>query len=222
MAYKKRMYKKRTGKVAPKTAKAVKKIVKKELHKQIEDKNVEISVQVNEQFLDPLGNVFNLIDITSYLQNGSQDGQRVGSRVLPKSMSVRCNLRDPDTQSGVNNNFRIVIFRWHPDETNYVPTSQQIFQGQGTLAPYNPDTRDQFTVLLDKQYNAQDLISGAQKHNFTLNKKLNLKQYMNFQATNSGKCTNDLFMIVQSDIAGTPSDTTPVVNIQGLMFYEDA
>lgn len=218
MVYRKRVYKKRTAK---KAVSVVKKIVKRELHKQIEDKNADLYFVRTEEELNPSGTV-NTIFVNPIVQ-GTDDGQRVGSRILPKSISLRMNIsKDPDQQSGLYNNFRVILFRWHPDSTNYTPTFGDILNTAESTAVYNPDTRDQFTVIMDKWYSGEDLSNGNQSHNMVLNKKLNLKQYMNFQTNNNGACTNQLYCLIQSDYTGTNADTAEVVNIRGVMFYEDA
>lgn len=216
MVYRKRVYKKRASKVAPKTAKVVKKIVKNELHKQIEDKDAELSLSVSQTLLDPIGNVYPLL--TTGIVTGSDDGERIGSRILPKSLEMRFNFNNSSTTT---NRHRIVVFRWHPDNTNYTPTAPQIFNSSGSDAQYNPQTRDQFTVLMDYTVDERDLSNGHQSYHKLLRKKLNLKQYMNFQASNSGACTNNLYAVVQSDVTESSSSNV-IISMSGILFYEDA
>lgn len=221
----KRRQMKRKAKVSKKTSSVVKRIVKKELHKEIEDKNASINIAYQEQDITSTGSIFGLLP--SGILQGVDDGDRIGSRILPKSLVLRGYLKGQvpaSTSFGNlnNNSVRTILFRWHPDSTNFTPTVAQILENPSVYSNYNPDTRDQFTVLKDMIADADDQAFNSQRSTYNCMKKLNSRQYMNFQAGNSGACTNNLFGLIIAEANGVAMSTKPCLQLEGNLFYEDA
>lgn len=96
-----------------------------------------------------------VICLTNIAQ-GTTDQERVGDKILPKSIHMRYKLTATDAQ----NLMRIIIFRWHPvAATGGAPPAAAdiLFQLTGTanapLDGYEVDSRSQFAVLYDRCHN---------------------------------------------------------------------
>lgn len=128
------------------------------------------------------------------LQQGSDFTNRVGRKVMWKSLYVRFLVQHDRTSAGAgagvspNSSVRIIII--HDMQTNgATPTVAALLNSANTTAPLNLDNRDRFKVLMDKFYAMPGVSKTATDINSAGNTAFTIKKYrkINFETIfNSG------------------------------------
>jgi len=103
----------------------------------------------------------------SLIAQGDTDSTRDGDSLTLKSMYLSGVLEKNAADLRATQYIRIVLFQWHPNSLNIVPTAAQLFltdPPSGTInynSYYIKDNRDQFTILFDRTYLLTGLIAGG-------------------------------------------------------------
>lgn len=199
-------------------AKCTRKIVKDELKKVFELKFHNFSSASSLLGSDALGTIFQLNQVAV----GTSDSQRIGDKIVPKSLDVSLTLRV--SSSTAPSTVRIVIFGYKDsyDATSGAPLQADIINSiygssvNAVNAPRNMDKLRNFNIVYDA------------KHHINIDmqiKQINIhrKRFApcQYQAGNTNYGTNSIWMACWSDdVSGTTG--RPSINFVSQLHYTDA
>jgi len=114
------------------------------------------------------------------------------------------------TCGDASNVFRFIVFRWKPFFGSIAPTPNLILQLVGSSntfhSPYNHDNRDQFEVLLDRQF--QTVLGESNNTiNFLKTLKLAKTKPLQWNAGSTTSVSNGLYFLLASDSGVLPNPT---------------
>lgn len=142
-------YFKKKGKPT-KSMKNVRQIVSKVLNAKAEHKWLSVGYNVTAL----VGGTALITDLTSIAQSASENN-RTGVQIQPTSGVMRFAAF---ASAAVNTLVRLVIFRWHPDNSTGNPTWLQIMGPGAVIATPdfysnpNPNNKSQYSILLDHSF----------------------------------------------------------------------
>lgn len=145
---------------------------------------------------------------------GVSDEQRIGNKVKLLRLSARAHIQAVGVSGAT---VRLIMYR---DKNSLVATSLSVLRyagtGQAIISPYNDDTRQDWTLLMDKTYH---VFPGTDKDAITVNisRKLNSTVLWNDSA---GLEQGDIKLLaISSHPAG--SSSKPLFSVAGQFFYTD-
>lgn len=103
----------------------------------------------------------------SAIPQGDTDVTRDGDKITPTSLSVRYSIYNTGTAatSPTEIDYRVIIFRWRPDDTSGAPIASNIMATTGNLyaalSEYIHDQRSNFEVLYDRMHLGVLSVLGA-------------------------------------------------------------
>lgn len=213
MVFKKR-FRRRTGKLAPKTRKAVKAIVKRALDVAQEDK------WYHDTFLSTAIDTTPILTMLTFPPLGTSVNARIGDTIMAKSLQCLAVISpefDPTGLLDTNTGFRFIIGQWK-DRQPATPTAANILLPLAGTArvtsPYNPLFSQSYHIVYDR------LINFNQSYgNVAINKTFTnfTKKLESNAATSIG--LNQFFWIAVSE-----SDTVdhPNIQVEFQLKYQDA
>lgn len=100
-----------------------------------------------------------IVPLTDAISQGTNAQQRVGNKIMPKSLTVRYKLQTPTTNSVT---VRMVLFQWFEAS---VPTGADIINTAGSSSspfqPSNVDNKSLFKILSDDLIYLNQVIAGV-------------------------------------------------------------
>lgn len=205
---------------------------KKDRAQDKEIKNLKASIKrINREeelkFIDTFQNaaVTTTATITSLVPciQGFNDQTRIGNQISVTSIQWRGRISNAGAATTANV-FRLII-GWDRQPNAANPTSALLMENGVisplVISPYNRDTSDRFTILVDKRYNvtAQNAVQTINNTIFSGYKKLN--RIVKYNDTNGGTVadiiSNNLFAWMVSNDA----TNSPVAAIGFRVYYKD-
>lgn len=144
---------------------------------------------------------------------GNTDGQRVGDRLMLKSLTFKTTfIVDPlAAVPGVIT--RLIIFQWHPSTSTGVPTASSILLTDpiggviSVRSSYSWDNRSMFTILTDRTYSCvkdSNLASGYVTRDGYFQNTIVVRKFrkpVQYFAASSTLATNTIWVLGISDQA---------------------
>ena len=196
----------RSGKLRPRKNATVKKVVARELNKRVETNKLNYALASTADTTPVVVQLFPQ-------SQGDNEGERSGSNIYLKSVSIRINAICADSTNFV----RFIVFQWFPDDTVDSPTSSTILENIGSLvSTYSYIDRQKWDILWDKTFSltlSGNACATAEKMITNLRER---KAFFNPTSATTGK--NQIFLLYYSDSAAV---VHPSVNAYALLRYTD-
>lgn len=163
--------------------------------------------------IDNAGTVFPL----SAVLQGQTQATRIGIQLNPKDLDMRFIL----THGDASNIMRLVVFQFHNDDQTFTPGASTILDptavtaGNGVMAPYNNQNKDEFRVLMDRTYVLEAGAGLVKKCYTTLRQRMRKIDY-NGTATHGAE---NLYLLVISDSAAV---THPTITGESRLHFTDS
>lgn len=153
---------------------------------------------------------------------GQTDYQRVGDELEWTSLEIRFNLRGPifipqatpadDPPFGSTNVVRVVIFQWHVTNAASSPAANDIlnnnavFVGDRTIAPYQVNQRDRYTILWDRTYSFHTQGENGVAESFMLypGRQGGGKRKIQYESASTIIGVEQIYFMVMSNAGVTP------------------
>lgn len=176
-----------------------------------------------------ISSTFNISPAPFLVTQGTTDSQRIGDELTWVSMTLRFEILNSfGAGADAYNNFRFVIFQWHPNST---PVAADVFIAGPSGLPdvwstYGHDRRHEFTIIYDEAFktvgNGQAATSPYTSLTTTgvQNRQISLKfakKKCSFVGAGT-TATNLFYVALVSDSAVVPH---PTISYQLKTFYRD-
>lgn len=200
-----------------KQKKEVKKLINVNLSRTLETKYYDIALNTVTGYTPSnAGTILPITGLVTYIAQGNADQQRVGDSITP----IKYEFRGEITGNNLHT-MRIIVFQWHPNYSDYSPSTGDILNGAYAssvnfpLAHQSWDYRKNFTVLADRFY-VQDINKSTYVHIIIPKKKL--VKNIEYIAGSQSNALNHIFMMFIQD------GTTTLNTIYGVqrLYYKDA
>lgn len=187
---------------------------------------------VEAKYFDIKTTVSTVNNSTPYMQSltnitqGSGDSQRVGDSIKLQSLQLNLNFY-ANVLAAVATTYRLIIFKWNPNDGSTAPVIGQILNTGGVSDGYEPlylpnrDFRAQYHILYDKTFNpignTNTLGQATSKSAFIRKIRIKLRNKIQFSAggtTGTGK----IYMLITADGGATEG----VWNFVNRIMYKDS